>query len=172
MVDNERRGEVAPHRPERNCSMMYSTTCAYAIRGMCRLAALKRDGYVRIQEVCDGTDLPAHFIAKIFRDLARADLLQSAKGRGGGFALSRASDKISIYDIVEAVDGVRQYSRCVVGLTKCDESQPCPQHEHFKPVRQQILSYLGSTTLDQMSEALASKLEKIGNAVPGLDKNA
>ena len=63
--------------------MMYSTTCAYAIRAMCRLSIIRPEGYVRVQEVCEGSDLPAHFLAKIFRDLGKAGLVTSAKGRGG-----------------------------------------------------------------------------------------
>ncbi len=146
--------------------MMYSTTCAYAIRAMCRLTVIRPDGYVRVQEICDGSDLPAYFVAKIFRDLVRAGLLTSAKGRGGGFALARRPKQIKLYDIVEAIDGIKQYTQCVVGLSKCDDTQPCPQHDHFKPVRMQILSYLNNTTLDQMSEALARKLEIIGLTLP------
>lgn len=141
--------------------MMYSTTCSYAIRAMSRLAAIRPEGYVRVQEVCEseGADMPSHFLSKIFRDLARAGLLRSAKGRGGGFALARRPHEIRLYDIVEAIDGTAQYTQCVVGLAKCNSDQPCSQHEAFKPVRQQILHYLETTTLDQMSAALMHKLE-------------
>ncbi|MGB0767971.1 MAG: RrF2 family transcriptional regulator [Phycisphaeraceae bacterium] len=139
--------------------MMYSTTCSYAIRALARLAVIRPEGYVRIQEVCEGTDLPSHFLAKIFRDLVSEGLLKSAKGRGGGFALARRPDAIRLYDIVDAVDGIKLYSQCVVGLAKCDANQPCPQHDNFKPVRREIIHYLESTTLDEMSEALARKLD-------------
>lgn len=141
--------------------MIYSTTCAYAIRAMSRLAVIRPDGYVRIQELCQGTDLPSHFLAKIFRDLVGKGLLTSAKGRGGGFALAKRPHEIRLYDIVDAVDGTKAYGQCVVGLAKCDATQPCPQHDHFLPVRQQILDYLETTTLDQMSQALSKKMELI-----------
>lgn len=147
---------------ERTCPMMYSTTCSYAIRAMCRLAMLHPKGYVNLQEVCAGSDLPTTFVAKIFRDLVRAGLLTSAKGRGGGFALASQPSQVTLSDIVDVIDGTEQYTRCVVGLTKCDDRQPCPQHDQFKPVRLQILRYLGSTTLDQMSEALAKKIGVAG----------
>ena len=146
--------------------MIYSTTCSYAIRAMARLAVIRPDGYVRIQEVCEGTDLPSHFLAKIFRDLVGAGLLTSAKGRGGGFALAKRPNDIRLYDIVDAVDGIKSYSQCVVGLAQCDATQPCPQHDQFAPVRKQILSYLETTTLSQMSEALAKKLELIAATPP------
>ena len=146
--------------------MMYSTTCSYAIRAMSRLAVIRPDGYVRILELCEGTDLPSHFLAKIFRDLVGAGLLTSAKGRGGGFALAKRPPEIRLYDIVDAIDGMKSYSQCIVGLANCDATQPCPQHDQFAPVRKQILAYLESTTLEQMSEALAKKLELISNNPP------
>lgn len=137
--------------------MMFSTTCAYAMRAMCRLAALRQQGYASMRDICEGTDLPSQFIAKIMRDLAKTDLLTSAKGRGGGFALSRDPATICLYDIVEVIDGVQQYTGCVLGLSACDDKQPCPQHDYVKPVRQQILKYLKTTTLDVMSQALVDK---------------
>ena len=146
--------------------MMYSTTCSYAIRGMSRLAVLRPEGYVRVQALCDSTDLPSHFLAKIFRDLVAAGLLTSAKGRGGGFALAKRPHEIRLYDIEDAVDGIQSYSQCVVGLAKCDAAQPCPQHDQFTPVRKQILAYLESTTLDQMSDALAKKIELLATTLP------
>jgi Rrf2 family protein len=146
--------------------MIYSTTCSYAIRAMARLAVIHPDGYVRVQEICEGTDLPSHFLSKIFRDLVGAGLLTSAKGRGGGFALAKRPNEIRLYDIVDAVDGTKSYTQCVVGLHKCDATQPCPQHDQFLPVRKRILDYLESTTLDQMSEALAKKMELLAAAQP------
>jgi len=145
--------------------MMYSTTCSYAIRALCRLTMISPNGYARMQEICEGEgeDMPAHFLAKIFRDLARVGLLRSAKGRGGGFALARRPSEITLYDIVQAVDGTDRFTQCVVGLSKCDSDQPCPQHEAFKPVRKEILSYLESTTLEQMSGALSRKIELISS---------
>lgn len=151
----------------RCCSMMFSTTCAYAMRALCRLAALRQQGYASMHEICEGTDLPSHFIAKIMRDLAKADLLTSAKGRGGGFALARDPASICLYDIVEVIDGVQQYKSCVLGLSACDDKHPCPQHDHVKPVRSQILKYLKTTTLETMSQALIEQQQLIQKAQRG-----
>lgn len=139
--------------------MMYSNTCCYAIRAMCQLALLRPDtGYASLHEICSGTDLPASFVAKIFGDLVHAGLLTSAKGRGGGFALTRHPGQITLQDIVSVIDGVHPTTRCVVGLRQCDDAQPCPQHEQVKPIRAQIRRYLAATTLEQMSDALAKKI--------------
>ena len=145
--------------------MIYSTTCAYAIHAVCRLAAIAPGGYARVQEICRNSDLPPFFVSKILGDLVRAGLLTSAKGRRGGFGLARAPEKIRLIDIVEIVDGLQSHRQCIVGFEKCDDRQPCPQHESFKPIRQQIVTYLTQTTIHQMVEALIRKGELVGRPV-------
>lgn len=146
--------------------MIFSNACAYAIRAMARLAMIRPDGYVLLDDVCEGSTLPRHFVAKIFQDLVRRGLLVSAKGRGGGFALSRDASKISLYDIVAVIDGVEQLDQCVVGMAQCDDNQPCPQHDQWKAIREELRQYLEGTTLAQMSETLENKLLLIGQAPP------
>ncbi len=145
--------------------MLYSTTCAYAIRAMCRLAALGNGRYVQVGDICENTDLPAPFVAKVLRELVGAGLLTSSKGRGGGYALAKKSERICLLDIVEAIDGKDHCKRCVVGLAACNDKQPCPQHEDFKPVRAQIADYLKDTTLADMATALQEKLQLLGKPI-------
>jgi len=146
--------------------MIYSNACAYAIRALSYLTLMRPDGYVLLDDLCAGTDLPRHFVAKIFQDLVRQGLLTSAKGRGGGFALARPPQDISLYDIVAIVDGISSLDQCVVGMARCDDKQPCPQHDHWKSLRGQIRSFLENTTLKQMAGTLDKKLELTGRKKP------
>lgn len=164
MSQPKEQGPYTTPAAGRACPMMYSTTCSYAIRAMCRLALLRAEGYVTLQTLCKGSDLPTTFVAKILGDLTRGGLLRSAKGRGGGFALACDPGRITLCDIVDVIDGDQQQRQCVVGLAVCDDAQPCPQHEQFKQVRKQVQRYLASTTLDEMSTALSRKLETIRTA--------
>jgi len=146
--------------------MIYSNACAYAIRAMARLALLRPDGYILLDEICEGGDLPRHFVAKIFQDLVRNGLLTSAKGRGGGFALARKPAKVSLLDIVAVVDGTEWLDACMVGMAQCDEKQPCAMHDHWQPLRQELKDFLERTTLADMSTSLRNKIEKAGDEVP------
>lgn len=125
---------------------------------MCRLASISEDRYVSMQDICEGTDLPSQFISKIMRKLAHANLLTTARGRNGGFALMRPASEITLFDIVSVIDGDQPYLGCVLGLTRCDDRQPCSQHEHVKPIRRQVLSYMKNTCLDELSRALTQKI--------------
>lgn len=148
--------------------MIYSNACRYAIRAMSRLTMLRPDGYVLLDELCEGTDLPRHFVAKIFQDLVRKGLLLSAKGRGGGFALARPPAQIKLLEIVSAVDGTEDLDACVVGMAQCDDLQPCPQHDQWAPIREQLKKFLVDTTLETMSETLERKLRLINEPIPVL----
>lgn len=146
--------------------MIYSNACAYAIRAMARLALVRPDGYVLLDELCEGSDLPRHFVAKIFQELVRKGLLTSAKGRGGGFALAKKPGKITLYDIVAVIDGVERLDQCVVGMEKCNDQQPCPQHDQWVSIRQTLANFLRETTLEKMAGTLKRKLELIGADLP------
>lgn len=146
--------------------MLYSCKCSYAIQSLTRLAMIRPQGFLLIEDLCSQTDLPRHFVAKILQELVRQKLLISAKGRGGGFALSRSPSEIRLLDIVTAVDGIQGYSQCAIGHGACDEHQPCPLHDHWKDVRQQIESFLTRTTLADMSDTLGRKLELLGQPIP------
>ena len=146
--------------------MIYSNACAYAIRAISRLAMIRPDGYVLLDELCQGTDLPRHFVAKIFQDLVRKGLLTSAKGRGGGFALAKKPEQITLFEIVDVIDGTEQLNDCVVGMTRCDDHQPCPQHDQWKTIRQSLRDYLQQTDLATMSSTLSQKIEQLGHRVP------
>lgn len=148
--------------------MIYSNACAYAIRAMARLAMVRPEGYVLLDELCAGSDLPRHFVAKIFQELVRKGLLTSAKGRGGGFALARKPSKITLWDIVAVIDGVERLDQCVVGMEKCNDQQPCPQHDQWVSIRTHLSDFLRETTLERMAGTLQTKLELIGKGLPEL----
>ena len=148
--------------------MIYSNACAYAIRALSRLAMLRPDGYVLLDELCEGTDLPRHFVAKIFQDLVRKGLLTSAKGRGGGFALAQPAKHPPLIDIVTAIDGSEHLDACVVGLAQCDDRQPCPQHDRWAPLRKQVKALLVNTSLHDMAVGLDRKMDLVGEPKPVL----
>jgi Rrf2 family protein len=137
--------------------MLYSKTCEYAIRAMIYMAGKPKGAYCTAQEVAKAEGLPAYFLSKILRILARHRLLDSAKGPTGGFALSRASDKVFLREIVDAVDGKDAYESCAIGFMSCTEDTPCPLHDMWTCLRDQIKDYLNITSLAQLAETLHHK---------------
>ena len=137
--------------------MIFSSASEYAIRGISELAARSGGGRVLLDDVVAGTGLPRDFMAKVFQKLVHAGLLQSAKGRGGGFCRARPAHEIRLIQIVEAMEGPQAYDRCVVGLERCTDHMPCPQHDLYKPIRQRIKDYLLTTTAADLAASLKAK---------------
>jgi len=141
--------------------MIYSVGCEYGIRAVTRLAEQAPAGSFRLlRDIVDGDDLPQHFVGKIFQMLVRADILVSAKGRGGGFALRCPADQITLRQIVDAIDGPHRIERCILGFSTCTDSQPCPQHERWIEIRQQISDLLDNTTVADLVKSMAQKQAK------------
>ena len=137
--------------------MVFSNPTEYAIRGLAELATRTSTGPVMLDDLVRGTDLPRDFLAKVFQKLVRGGVLKSAKGRGGGFSLPRPPHEITLMDIVTAIDGPQMLDQCVVGLERCSDQMPCPQHDLYKPIRQRLKDYLMTTTLADMAASLKAK---------------
>jgi len=137
--------------------MIFARPTEYAIRGLSELAARETDNTVLLDDLVPGTDLPRDFLAKVFQKLVHAGILRSSKGRGGGFALARPAHQITLMKVVEAMEGPQQLDVCVVGLAKCNDTMPCPQHDLYKPIRQRLRAYLESTTLADLAASLKTK---------------
>jgi Rrf2 family iron-sulfur cluster assembly transcriptional regulator len=138
--------------------MIYSAGCEYAIRAITRLAQQAPAGeFCLLRDLRDGNSFPEHFVGKLLQALVKSGILASAKGRGGGFALRRPPHEITLRQIVDAIDGRDRIERCILGLSVCNEHQPCPQHDAWTDVRRQINAMLDRTTLAELVEALNRK---------------
>lgn len=146
--------------------MIYSTACEYAIRALTVLADEPAERWVLRITIAETGGLPAPFMGKILKDLVRAGLLESVRGRGGGYRLARPAAEIRLIDIREAIDGTRDLDSCAVGLDPCSDATPCPLHDDFKRVRETIRDYLTTTTLDQVVTGRRSKTELLRKGTP------
>jgi Rrf2 family protein len=137
--------------------MIYSKPCEYAIRSLCYLANLADHRPARGQEIATAEKIPGPVLSKILQQLARKGLLDSRRGPGGGFRLGRRAELITLRDMVAAVDGLDHFYDCCTGLEYCSDDAPCPLHDSWKVIREQILNDLETTTVAQMAAAVVRK---------------
>lgn len=134
-------------------SMIFSKACEYSIRALIFIAQKSDDETrVNIKEISENTGAPAYFTSKVLQDLTKKDLLSSLKGPTGGFYLSAANRQVALLDIVKAVDGNKIFSSCGLGINNCSEKNPCPLHEQYKPIREQLHKMLKTTTIQDLAE--------------------
>ena len=138
---------------------MFSKTCEYAIRALIFIAQKSKDGSrVGIKDISAGIDSPEYFIAKILQDLSRKGFVQSAKGPNGGFYMDEINLRQSVADIVREIDGDKLFTGCGLGLKECSEDHPCPIHNDFKHIRQEIKDMLENSKIEMFVKNLDLKL--------------
>lgn len=137
--------------------MLFSKGCTYAIRAALLIAVKEaRDGrqFVPIRELANELDLSFHFLTKILQLLTEADIMDSYRGPNGGIGLARPASKISLIDIISAIDGMSLFSECTLGLPGCGEAAPCPLHESWSKRRDELKHLLEKTTLAAVAKDL------------------
>jgi len=133
--------------------MFISQTAEYAIRAMSAIATLPEGIKIRSTDLGRGTGIPAPYLSKILRRLVLAGLLVSQKGQGGGFSLARAAGQISFIDILNAVDAFPSDGRCAFGWGSCDELSPCPLHNSWSRLNNQLRDWATDTNLAEVATA-------------------
>lgn len=94
------------------------------------------------------------------QNLVRRGILKSQKGPSGGFYLSKNLNSITLYDIVQAIDGTGVFVNCGLGMENCDASRPCPLHNKFAVVRQELKTMCKSSTLNDLLDGLYEEVYK------------
>ena len=133
--------------------MIYSKTCEYAIRSLIYFADHPEKDSATVKTVSRETKVPQAYVAKIFQCLARRRILSSRRGPNGGYALLIAPAKLSLIKIIHALDDLSQssFSRCVMGLQKCNDRNPCPLHPIWVKAKEEMLERLGSSTISDVA---------------------
>src|SRR5947209_2830425 len=85
--------------------MKLSRASSYALHAVEYMAARGEDGPVASHHIAEARGIPERFLLKVLKPLVSARLLYSVKGPNGGYRLARPASKISLLEVVEAVDG-------------------------------------------------------------------
>lgn len=144
---------------------LYSKRCEYALRALLHVLTAGDSARFQAKEVCAGAGIPESYSRKVFQALAQGGFLNTARGPGGGYTLSRRPEDISLLEVIQTVDGEHTFDHCIMGLPQCDDSKPCPVHEVWSRTLAQMLEQLGSRTLKDLA-AVAN------HAVPETESNA
>lgn len=119
---------------------MLSNSCRYGIRAVIYLASQpESSGKTGIKKISQDLDLPTPFLAKILQLLAKQKILSSTKGPHGGFSLLKDPRTITLYDIVNTIDGDEIFTNCIMHNGSCtsvdDNNKPCPLHDDYSKTR-------------------------------------
>ncbi len=146
---------------------MLTQTGEYALRAMVYMARKGEEAYCGVKEIAAATDVPSNYLAKILQILARARVLDSQKGFGGGFRVARKLSKINLMDIIDPLERIDKFRGCVLGQRLCNDEVACPLHHTWKAISGQYLGALQNTTLQDVAD-FRTKVDQLETPVPAL----
>lgn len=135
---------------------MLSKKSQYAIKALSYLAARRQEGPVLISDIAKEKKIPVKFLENILLELKREGILDSKKGKGGGYFFRQDPSQVKLANIIRLVNGpiamlpcvsLYFYERC----KNCDEKQ-CALHDMMVEVRDATLNILENRVVSDLQE--------------------
>jgi Rrf2 family protein len=146
--------------------MRLSKTSEYAVRVMAYLAREPQSLH-SVNFLSEELGIPYKYLARLMTQLSQKGLLRSTQGKRGGYQLAHPLEEIRISDIIEVVEGLGDYHRCVLGFRECSDTDPCSMHHLWEPHLISIRNMVYDNTLADL------KLDgKFRQAEPDADKTS
>lgn len=131
--------------------MMLTTKSRYAVTAMIEVAA-GEGGPVKLSDISVKQNISLSYLEQIFSKLKKADLVGAVKGPGGGYLLKNSSKKISIADIIDAVDENLKMTRCSTDISCRKGGIQCNTHHLWKGLSEQIRNYFAGISIADVIE--------------------
>jgi Rrf2 family protein len=129
----------------------------YGIEGILYLARQGGDEPALIREISRATAIPETFLSKIFQKLATKGLLRSRRGFRGGFRLARPARRITLREIIEALQGPIVFHHCLDHLRQRGRKQRCYVNQIFAKAQRRVSTILEQTTLEDIVQSSSWK---------------
>jgi Rrf2 family protein len=152
---------------------MLARNTEYAIRALVYIRLKnwenKRPG---VYEIAREIEAPTAYMAKIMQVLTRHRIVNSRKGRGGGFHFTDERNNPTLYAVILVMEGDSCFKKCAFGFMNCNNHNPCPLHEQYVSIRESFHSLAQSETISSISRKihegkafLKSPLEDLTNEI-------
>ena len=131
--------------------MRLTTKGRYAVTAMLDLAVHATENPVPVADISQRQGISLSYLEQLFARLRKEGLVDSARGPGGGYRLSRAAGEITVVQVISAIDETVEATRCG-GLANCQDGEPCLTHELWSDLSRQIYDFLSGINLAQLVE--------------------
>lgn len=122
----------------------------YAVRCVLYLSKMGKGRLVSRKEIAAHAVIPAHFLAKIAQELAKAGIIEILQGSRGGFRLAMDPKDITLLYVVETMIGEIFLNDCVIRPESCNASPDCSVHNVWMAARDQLRDTLKSVTFEDL----------------------
>jgi len=129
----------------------------YALRAAVELAGRFGLGPVPTKDIAEHQNIPYQLACKLLQRLHKAGIVKSEMGPAGGFVLYAAPSRITVLDVVEAIQGPVRLSRCLFAKNFCRLSRCCSINPELGLLQKKINSFLEGLTLKRLSASNGHK---------------
>jgi len=137
--------------------MRLTTKGRFAVTAMIDLALRGEDGPVALAGVSERQQISLSYLEQLFGKLRRHRLVDSVRGPGGGYCISRPIDQVSVADIIRAVDEPLDATQCG-GRENCQDEHRCMTHDLWATLNSKMYEYLASVSLADLVARQKQKL--------------
>jgi Rrf2 family transcriptional regulator, iron-sulfur cluster assembly transcription factor len=139
--------------------MRLTTKGRYAVTAMLDLAINQDQGPITLSDISQRQGISLSYLEQLFSRLRNKGLVDSTRGPGGGYRLSRHADKIAIAEVIAAVDEAVDATRCK-GQKNCHDSRACLTHQLWTDLSEQIREFLTGITLAEVLDKRPQEVSK------------
>jgi len=142
-------------------SIIFSKKCELGLQAILFLSVQEPGSYINSDVISENLRIPKDFAAKVLQDLVSTGIIDSKKGKTGGFLLIKEPSSVTLLDLVYAMDGNEFFSKCMLGFHKCSDKNPCPVHQKWGRLRERIRRLLANTSLANVNNVTIKKIKSI-----------
>ena len=146
------------YRQQGGRNMRLNQATDYAFRMVLYLASLPEGTKITGAALAEKQNIPERFLLKIMRSLTKAGIMKSYRGVEGGFALQRAPKDITLFDIIDAVEGQTELQRCLHDIGSCSRgcSGMCSIYAAFADIQRDLAARLKSINFETLAKQEAN----------------
>jgi Rrf2 family protein len=141
---------------------MLSNTCKYALRAIIYIGINAKPGsYVNVRTIASDLEVPMQFLSKILQVFVHKGILESVKGPQGGFIFKKDPYMVTLFDVIEIVDGPNMFEHCMIGTRPCIshdlDQRKCPVHDHYSDLRTEFEAFFRNETFGKIIDSYKNR---------------
>lgn len=150
--------------------MRLTTKGRFAVTAMLDLALHGTDGPVTLAGISARQKISLSYLEQLFGKLRRRELVESVRGPGGGYNLARDASRVTVADIIRAVEEPLDSTQCG-GRENCHDSHRCMTHDLWEELNATVYGFLSGVSLSQLVERQRTKPVNVVRA-PGVARDS
>lgn len=130
--------------------LRFSKKADYALIALKDLASQPAGSSSSAREIAGRYDIPVELLAKVLQRLVRMGIVASHQGMRGGYQLARDATRISIADVIQAIDGPVLVTACSDEDESCDQYAKCNVRDPLWRLKDRIVQSLAAFTVNEL----------------------